>query len=99
LFASTYTAHQAPAIATLGNSVWSRINPTARIALMDQVYATGNVYANMVPALQALDYVRAGFQLVDNAHTTQSPDWTIRAEAEYENLLYATRTTLGGIVK
>ncbi len=99
LFALTYPDRQAPAIAALGNSVWSKINPTARIALMDQVYATGNVYASMLPALKSLDYVRAGFQLVDNAHTTQSAGWTIRAEAEYENLLYSTRTSLGGIVK
>jgi hypothetical protein len=99
LFDLTYNGRQAPAIATLGSSVWSKINPLARIALMDQVYATGNVYVNMTPALKSLDYVRAGFQLVDNAHTTQSPDWTIRAEAEYENLVYSTRTSLGGFAK
>lgn len=99
LFDLTYPDRQAPAIATLGQTVWSKINPTARIALMDQVYATGNIYSNMVPALKSLDYARAGFKLVDNAQTTKTAGWTIRAEAEYENLVYSTRTSLGGFAK
>lgn len=97
LFAATYPDRQAIAEAALGKSIWSRVNPLAKIAVMDQVYATGGVQANMLPSLKALDYVRAGFDLVDNARTTQSAAQTIRVKAEYQNLLYATRSGLGSV--
>lgn len=98
LFDLSYPDYTDVASNAVGATIWSRISPLAKIALADQVYANGKIYANMIVPLKALDYVRAGFQLVDNKQTTQSAGWTIRAEAEYQNLLYSTRTSLGKVI-
>ena len=98
LFDLTYPTRQQPAKDVLGETIFSQLNPLARIAVMDMVYATGVVQSNMVAPLKALDYVQAGFRLVDSPRTTSSASGTLRVEAEYQNLVYSTRTSLGKLI-
>jgi hypothetical protein len=96
LFNSAYAERQQVAINALSQTTFSKLNPMARIAVMDQVYGTGTVVPEIISALQAGDYVRAGFELIDSPKTTASPQSQERIEAEYQNLLFTTRTSLGG---
>ncbi len=98
LFALTYPDRQAPAKQALSEYIWSQVNPLAKIAVMDMVYATGGVQANMIAPLKELDYVQAGFRLVDSPRTTASAFGTLRVEAEYQNLLAASKTSLGKVI-
>jgi hypothetical protein len=98
LFDLTYPVRQQPAKDALGEAIFSRLNPLSRIAVMDMVYATGVVQANMIAPLKALDYVQAGFRLVDNPRTTSSASGKLRVEAEYQNLLWSTRSSLGKVI-
>ncbi|MBX9790283.1 MAG: hypothetical protein K2Y37_15300 [Pirellulales bacterium] len=95
LFDLTYPGRQQPAKDALGEAIFSQLNPLARIAVMDMVYAIGVVQQNMVAPLKALDYVQAGFRLVDSPRTLAG---TLRVKAEYQNLLTSTRTSLGKLI-
>ena len=70
----------------------------AKIAVMDMIYATGSVQQNMISPLKDLDYVRAGFRLVDSTRTTVSEFGTLRVKAEYQNLLMSSKTALGKLI-
>ena len=98
LFALTYPDRQGPANQALSETTWSRVNPMAKIAVMDMIYATGSVQQNMISPLKDLDYVRAGFRLVDSPRTTSSAFGTLRVEAEYQNLLISSKTSLGKMI-
>jgi hypothetical protein len=98
LFAMTYPNCQGPAKQALSDYTWSQVNPMAKIAVMDMIYATGSVQQNMITPLRDLDYVWAGFRLVDSSRTTVSEYGTLRVKAEYQNLLMASKTELGKII-
>lgn len=98
LFALSYQNHQQVAIDFFGEVKWSEINPLAKIAVMDEVYNTGSVFPAMGAALEQNDYVRAGFELVNSARTTQATGLTTRTEADYEDLLFSGRTSLGQVI-
>ena len=98
LFALTYPDRQGPAKQALSDYTWSQVNPMAKIAVMDMVYATGSVQQNMISPLKDLDYVRAGFRLIDSPRTTVSEFGTLRVKAEYQNLLMSSKTALGKLI-
>ncbi|MGD9644688.1 MAG: hypothetical protein AB7U73_03185 [Pirellulales bacterium] len=98
LFNLDYQRRMAVGEAALGKTIWSRIAPMPRIALMDMIYATGGIQANMIDPLKSLDYVQAGFRLLDSPRATQSAFATLRVKAEYQNLLDFTKTWLGQII-
>jgi hypothetical protein len=98
LFNADYAQRQQAGINALGQTAFSRIDPTARIAVMDLVYATGTVPTAMVAPLKAGDYVRAGFELINSPRSTQNPLLAARTQAEFQNLLFSKRSVLGGVI-
>jgi len=98
LFNANYPERQQAAINALGQTAFSQVDPTARIAVMDLVYATGTVPAAMVAPLKAGDYVRAGFELMNSPRSTQNALLSARTQAEYQNLLFSKRSVLGGVI-
>ena len=98
LFGMTYPKRQQVAKNALTESTWSYVDPLAKIGIMDMVYATGEIQPNMILPLRNLDYVRAGFRLVDSPRTTVSTFGTLRVEAEYQNLVYGIRSSLGKVI-
>ncbi len=102
LFTQSYNEYAAKAQTPL-SAVWGQLSPQAQIAIVDLVYNAGSVWPGVAAALNSAggpDLLRAGFQLVDAKRTRQpnAPGLTIRAEAEYQNLLAGNLALLGNIV-
>ncbi len=92
LFNADYKERQQTAITVLGSSVWSRLPMAPKIAVMDMVYEVGSVYTGVANVLRNLDYVRAGFELI-NVRPNSSDPW--RTLAQYQNMLAFQQSTLG----
>jgi hypothetical protein len=101
LFQDTLQVYITATQNVLGLGVYNGLSARERVAAIDIQYNnTGGLAAfpAMVNALENGDFVRAGFELVDSARTTQAPGLTIRTEAEYENLLAGHLPVLGNLV-
>lgn len=92
LFNKDYAERQQIAVKLLGQTAWSQINPPAKIAVMDMIFDNGTIDKKVIEALKVKDYVRAGFDLLNTGSVGREQR---RARAEYQNLLWSVRSSLG----
>jgi GH24 family phage-related lysozyme (muramidase) len=80
-------------------TVWSSLNAPQQVAMISVAFNLGSFhdFPTMVAAMNASDFLQAGFQLVDAKRTTQAPGLKTRTEAEFENLFAGNPALLGKI--
>ena len=82
----------------LGLSTYDGLSAAEQVAVVDLAYNVGSVFPGVASDLEALDFVLAGFDLVDAIRSTQGGNLGRRTEAEYQNLLAGHLADLGQFV-
>ena len=101
LYGTTYATAQQTAIAFVGQSSWTNLSSTAQIALTDIAFNIGanriGNFNNLRADLQAaqVDYILAGFDMLDSIRTEQVQ--RPRSLAEYEYMVFGLTNQLGRI--
>ena len=81
---------------------WTSLGTAQQIALVDEVYRAGRVWAGVAGALRAAggpDEDRAGFALVVSQPIPRAGSVRLRVEAKYQDLLWAHAADLGEVVQ
>ncbi len=91
LFNIAYAVHKSNVVADVGSPTWNGLGASAQTALVDIDYNVKHGLVGEFPTFAqdviAGDFVKAGFDLVDAARTTQYAGLTRRTEADYQALL------------